>query len=148
VHWPKGIPKSRDGKLEKQPGHLIDIMATCVDVSGAKYPAELQGQKIKPMQGLSLIPAFEGKRLNRKKPIFWEHESNRAVRDGKWKLVAKADAPWELYDMEKDRTEMHDLASKNPDKVKALAAKWDAWAARSDVLPLGAWKEKGKAKSE
>jgi arylsulfatase len=144
VHWPAGIPKSRDGKLEKQPGHLIDIMATCVDVSGAKYPTELNGGKIKPMQGVSLVPALAGKDLKRKEPIFWEHESNRAVRDGKWKLVAKADQPWELYDMKKDRTEMHNLASKNPDKVKELAAKWDSWAARSDVLPLGAWKNKSK----
>ena len=140
VHWPNGIPGKRKGKLEKQPGHLIDIMATCVDVSGAKYPTELNENKIKPMQGVSLVRAFAGKDLARTEPIFWEHESNRAVRDGKWKLVAKADRPWELYDMEKDRTEMHDLASKNPNKVKELAAKWDAWAARCDVLPLGAWK--------
>jgi arylsulfatase len=142
VHWPNGIPKERDGKFERQPGHLIDVMATCVDVSGAKYPAEVNGNKIKPMQGVSLVPAFAGKNLNRKEPIFWEHESNRAVRDGKWKLVAKADKPWELYDMEKDRTEMHDLSAKFPQKTKELAAKWDAWAARSNVLPLGAWKGK------
>lgn len=148
VHWPKGIPKSRDGKLETQPGHLIDIMATVVDVSGANYPQQLKGEKIKPMQGVSLAPAFQGKDLKRKEPLFWEHESNRAVRDGKWKLVAKADAPWELYDMEKDRTEMHNLAGKDSNKVKELAAKWDVWAAHSDVLPLGGWKEKGKGKSE
>ena len=88
VHWPAGIPKRRDGKLETQPGHLIDIMATCVDVSGAKYPAEIGEHKIKPMEGVSLKPALSGKSLNRKQPIFWEHESNRAVRDGKWKLVS------------------------------------------------------------
>ncbi|MEO7298722.1 MAG: arylsulfatase [Verrucomicrobiota bacterium] len=146
VHWPKGIPKSREGKLETQPGHLIDIMATCVALSGANYPKELRGEKIKPLEGVSLLPAFEGKNLQRKNPLFWEHESNRAVRDGKWKLVAKADEPWELYDMEKDRTEMHDLAAKNTGKVEELAAKWDAWAARSQVLPLGAWKGKTASK--
>jgi arylsulfatase A-like enzyme len=148
VHWPKGIPKSRAGRSEAQPGHLIDIMATVVDLTGANYPKEVRGEKIKLMQGVSLSPAFQGKDLQRKEPLFWEHESNRAVRAGKWKLVAKADQPWELYDMEKDRTEMHDLAEPNPDKVKDLAMKWDAWAARSDVLPLGGWKEKGKSKSE
>ncbi|MEO5802829.1 MAG: sulfatase-like hydrolase/transferase, partial [Verrucomicrobiota bacterium] len=145
VHWPNGIPKTRNGKLETQPSHLIDIMATCVDVSSANYPKELHGEKIKPMQGVSLSPAFGGKDVKRKEPIFWEHESNRAVRDGKWKLVAKADAFWELYDMEKDRTEMHNLASANPEKVKELSAIWDSWAARSDVLPLGAWKTKASA---
>jgi arylsulfatase A-like enzyme len=142
VHWPNGIPKERNGKLEKQPGHLIDIMATCVEVSGAKYPTELKGSRIKPMEGVSLLPAFDGKPLARREPLFWEHESNRAVRDGKWKLVAKADQPWELYDLEKDRTEMHDLTATNPDEAKVLAAKWNAWAARCDVLPLGAWKGK------
>ena len=71
------------------------------------------------------------------------------MRDGKWKLVAKEKQPWELYDMENDRSELHDLAAKNPKKVATLSAKWDAWAARSDVLPLGAWRAPEQAaKSE
>jgi len=140
VHWPSGIPKNRRGKLESQPGHLIDVMATCVDVAGARYPRELNGVRIQPMEGVTLAPAFGGKALNRKEPIFWEHEGNRAVRDGQWKLVAKEDQPWELYDMENDRTEMHNLATKNPQKLSDLASKWDAWAARASVLPLGAWR--------
>ena len=144
VHWPAGIPKSRDGKLERQPGHLIDIMATCVDVGGAKYPAEFAGEKIKPMQGASLQPAFAGKSLKREQPICWEHEGNRAIRDGKWKLVAKENQPWELYDISSDRSELHDLSANNSKKAAELAAKWDAWAARSDVLPLGAWRAPAK----
>lgn len=150
VHWPAGIPKRRDGKLERQPGHLIDLMATCVDVGGAKYPAEFAGEKIKPMQGVSLAPAIKGKSLKREQPICWEHEGNRAIRDGKWKLVAKESQPWELYDMSNDRSELHDLSATNPKQAAELAAKWDAWAARSDVLPLGAWRGQAKnsAKSE
>jgi len=142
VHWPAGIPAARQGKLETQVGHIIDIMATCVALSGATYPKECQGQPIKPMEGISLLPALAGKPLQRAEPLFWEHESNRAVREGRWKLVAKADQPWELYDMEKDRTEMHDLAKQHPQAVQRLTAKWDAWAARANVLPLGGWKEK------
>ncbi len=145
VHWPVGVAAARRGKLERQPGHLIDIMATCVDVSGATYPTESAGENIKPMQGVSLQPALKGKSLKRQKPICWEHEANRAIRDGKWKLVAKENQAWELYDMEKDRSELHDLAAKNPKKVADLSAKWDAWAARSDVLPLGAWRAKAPA---
>nr|WP_150107250.1 arylsulfatase [Pedosphaera parvula] len=141
VHWPAGIASGRDGRLESQPGHLVDIMATCVDVAGVTYPREFNGQAIKPMEGVSLQPAFNGKNLKRKNPIFWEHEGNRAIRDGRWKLVAKENQPWELYDMESDRTETCNLAEKNPKKVKELAAAWNAWAARADVLPLGAWKE-------
>ena len=146
AHWPKEISSKQSGKLESQPGHLIDIMATCVDVAGVNYPKEFRGEKIKPREGVSLQPAFKGKSVQRKEPIFWEHEENRAVRDGKWKLVSKANQPWELYDMESDRTEMHDLAEKQPKKVQELAVKWDEWAKRADVLPLGAWRGKAVAK--
>lgn len=135
AHWPSGIPKNRDGKLEAQPGHLIDIMATIVAASGATYPTEFSGHKIKPMEGVSLLPAFEGKDIQRENPIFWEHEGNRAQRSGKWKIVAKSNRPWELYDMEKDRTEMNDLAAEQPERVKEMSAQWDAWALRANVLP-------------
>jgi arylsulfatase len=145
VHWPAGVPAGRCGELEQQPAHLIDIMATCVDVSGVAYPKEFNGEKIKPMEGVSLQPAMKGKPPRRTQPIFWEHEGNRAVRDGKWKLVAKENQPWELYDMDRDRSELHDLAEKNPGKVRNLAAKWDAWAARANVLPLGTWKARPAA---
>jgi len=140
VHWHAGVAPKQRGQLEHQPAHLVDIMATCVAVSDAKYPNEFTGAKIKPLQGVSLVPAFKGRSLKRREPICWEHEGNRAIRDGEWKLVAKENQPWELYDMEKDRSEMRDLAKQNPKKVKAISAKWDAWAARSDVLPLGGWR--------
>jgi arylsulfatase len=140
AHWPAGIPKTRDGKIETQAAHIIDLMATCVDLSDATYPKEFHGENIKPLEGISLRPALEGKALNRKNPLCWEHESNRAIRDGKWKLVAMEDQPWELYDMEGDRTEMNNLATKYPEKVNELAKAWDAWAKRADVYPLGAWK--------
>ena len=140
VHWPERIARKRRNELVKDPGHLIDIMATCVDVARAKYPTEYNGRQIKPMQGVSLVPAITGGTLQRPQPIFWEHEGNRAVRDGRWKLVAKENQPWELYNMDADRAEMNDLASRHPKRVKAMAAQWDAYAARADVLPLGAWR--------
>ncbi|MBI1312367.1 sulfatase-like hydrolase/transferase [bacterium] len=140
AHWPMGI--KRRGELEHQPGHLIDIAATCVALAEVDYPQEVDGNAIKPLEGVPLVPAFAGKSLDRPQPIFWEHEGNRAVRDGKWKLVAKENQPWELYDMETDRTEMHDLAADKPDLAKQLAAKWDAYAERANVLPLGAWRGK------
>jgi arylsulfatase A-like enzyme len=140
VHWPEGIAQKRRGKLEPQPSHLIDIMATCADVAKAKLPPQFGGEKTQALEGVSLRPALEGRSLRRNTPLFWEHESNRAVRDGKWKLVAKEGSPWELYDMEKDRTEMNDLSAAQPRVVKRLAAEWDAWAARAKVLPLGTWK--------
>jgi arylsulfatase len=136
AHWPRGIPALRAGALEPQPAHLIDLMATCVDLAGAVYPREVRGEPIQPPEGVSLVPAFAGKPLGRAQPIFWEHEGNRAVRDGRWKLVARGPAgAWELYDMAADRTEMNDLAAKQPERVRAMAAQWEAWARRAQVLP-------------
>ena len=87
AHWPAGIPAVRNGAWEKQPGHVIDVMPTIVEIVGAKYPAKFNGGEIIPMQGVSLVPAFDGRSLARRTPIFWEHEGNKAVREGKWKLV-------------------------------------------------------------
>lgn len=140
VSWPDGV--QRRGELERQPGHLIDIMATCVDVAGAEYPVHRGDEAIQPMEGRSLVPAFAGRAIDRE-AIYFEHESNRAIRAGKWKLVAKGDTgPWELYDMERDRTEMHDLAARHPERVRELAARWQSWAERANVLPVGTWRGK------
>ena len=145
AHWPKGI--HRKGVLEHQPGHLVDLMATAVDMAGATYPTTYHegNQKIQPMEGVSLVPAFHGKKLYRKNPIYWEHEGNRAIRDGDWKLVAKgAKGAWELYNIADDRSEMHDLADKHPEKTKALADAWQTYAERARVLPLNPQRQKKK----
>jgi arylsulfatase A-like enzyme len=144
AHWPNGI--SRKGELEPQPGHLIDLMATCVDLATASYPEMVKGQAIQPMEGASLQPAFAGKSLNRQQPLFWEHEGNRAIRAGDWKLVAKENKPWELYNVKTDRTEMHDLSSQDPNRVADMSRQWDDYAKRAAVLPLGAWSGKIKPK--
>ena len=133
VHWPAGF--SGQGEFRQQPGHLVDIMATCVDVAGAKYPAEFHGQSILPMEGRSLVPAFDNKSIQRD-ALYWEHEGNAAIRVGDWKLVRMGGkGPWELYDMKKDRTELHDVSAQEPDKAKDLTAKWEAWAERTHVKP-------------
>lgn len=138
AHWPRGIDAARNGSFVREPGHLVDIMATVVDVSGARYPAEVKGKAIVPMQGVSLAPSFHGGAITRGKPIFFEHEGNRAVRDGRWKIVSPFQKPWELYDMQVDRSETRNLAATDPARVKHMAAQWDAWAAASFVDP---WRE-------
>jgi arylsulfatase len=127
AHWPKGI--SAKGELRKQSGHLIDVAATLYDLAGAVYP-----KTALPLEGTSLRPAFAGRPLDRA-AIYWEHEGNRAVRAGDWKLVAKHNRPWELYDLARDRVESADVAAKYPDRVRDLSAKYDAWAKRAGVEP-------------
>jgi arylsulfatase A-like enzyme len=135
VHWPAGIATDRNGKLESQPGHLVDIMPTVVELTGAKYPMEYHGHAIQPEEGVSLVPAIAGKPIERAQPIFFAHEGNRALRSGKWKLVMKYKGPWELYDMEADRTERHNLVDSQPELAQQLIAQWDGWAKRADVDP-------------
>ncbi len=147
VHWPEGI-RSKQGSLIETPAHLIDIMATCVEVSAAKYPSEYKGNSITPLEGKSLLPLFNHTPI-KERELFWEHEGNRAVRSGKWKLVSKVsnvaykNAPeelpidqWELFDMELDRTETNNLASTYPEVVKDLSKKWLLWAKHTGVLPF------------
>ena len=133
AHWPAGIPAARNGQLEPQPGHLIDIMATACDVTGALYPAEFKGHRILPMEGLSLVPAFKGEPLHRVKPIFWEHEGNRAIRCGPWKAVMKFKGEWELFNIVEDRTEQHNVIAKFPAMAQHLIGQWNDWAATSFV---------------
>ncbi len=127
AQWPVGIPSK--GKLSNQPGHLIDVAATIYDIAGAKYP-----EKATPLEGKSLATAFADKRIDRE-AIYWEHEGNRAVRMGEWKLVAKHDEPWELYNISNDRIEANDLADKMPEKVKEMVGKYEIWAKRALVEP-------------
>ncbi|HBN75304.1 MAG TPA: arylsulfatase, partial [Planctomycetaceae bacterium] len=136
AHWPKGIPQDREGKFCRQPAHVIDLMATCADLGEAKYPESYAGNEIVPLAGKSLKPLLSGREQPIHDVIFWEHEGNRAVRKGDWKLVANGPkGKWELYDLTKDRTEMHDLASEKPVKVKELIQDWEEWAKESYVLP-------------
>lgn len=123
--WPAVI---KEPAITAQPGHLVDLMATCVDISQTKYPATFKDRPITPLAGKSLAPIFRGAKTIDRGYIFWEHEGNKAVRDGNWKIVARHNQPWELYDIAADRTELHDLASQHPDRVARLTAAWEKWA--------------------
>ena len=131
VHWPDKIKSG--GQLRHQVSHLIDLMPTFVEASGATYPTEFQGQVIQPMEGRSLLTTLAtAKTVPR--TLYWEHEGNRAIRDGDWKLVGKRNSPWELYDMSRDRSELSDLVGEEPRRFAELRSKWDAWAEKVNVL--------------
>lgn len=132
MHWPGGIKEA--GGVRHHPGQLPDIMATLVDLTGAHYPEKFDGNQILPCEGESLASSFSSDEMNRG-PLFWEHEGNAAIRTGKWKLVRRYPGPWELYDMEADRTEMHDLVAEHPELVRSMEAEYHAWAQRCGVIP-------------
>jgi len=142
VHWPAGIADSLRNTFISQYGHLTDIMATCVDVSGAAYPTEVNGHAIHGMVGKSLVPNFAG-RDNKRGKIFWEHEANIAMRDGKWKLVAKTLEEQQfdprnlrLYNLEDDPIELTDLSATEPERVQRMYAEWQRWGQEVGVFPL------------
>lgn len=132
VHWPEGIQDQ--GALRHDPAQLPDVMATILEITGAQYPDTYNGHDILPLEGKSLLPVFSGEDLNRGS-LYWEHEGNAAVRNGKWKLVRKYPGAWELYDMNRDRTEMHNLAGEYSEKVKEMSAGYEEWARRCNVIP-------------
>lgn len=147
VHWPAGIKDK--GAFRTSVGHEIDIMPTVAELAGAVYPSVYRANAISPEEGTSLVSTFNSNKAVEHKPVFWEHEMNRGVRMGSWKLVAQAEmlnggyglwknyktTPWALYDMETDRAEMHDLSDKHPDLMKQMISMWNEWAQRVHVYP-------------
>jgi len=143
VHWPKGIQVSNRNQISHAPGHVMDIMATCVDVSRSKYPPNgIDGEILTPLQGMSLAPTFikpgdEHTKFHGRTLAF-EHHGNRALRRGVWKFVARAnesDEQWHLFNMKNDRTETRDLATEYPEKVAELRKAWRDWADKVGVQP-------------
>ena len=123
VHWPDGLKDQN--KLRHAPGHIIDIAPTCLNAAGLST---------KGMEGQTLLPVFT-KDSTQPRTLFWEHEGNRAVRQGDYKLVAQHNTPWELYNMRKDRNELHDLSRSMPQKAAELKKLYEAWAHRVGAKP-------------
>ena len=132
AHWPGGIPASANGSLVRGPAHLLDLVPTFLGLAGYAYPSTRPTQP----EGKNIISMIRGESGANDRTLFWEHEGNRAVRKGKWKLVMLADMPdWELFDIAVDRIEGKDLATKHPEVVRDLAAEYDRWAERCGVVP-------------
>jgi arylsulfatase len=154
AYWPKVIKEG--GKITHQVGHIMDIMATCLDVAGAQYPSNYNGQMVQSLRGKSLVPIFQGTQRQGHEVLYWQFGGSCAVRKGKWKLVCAHTNPragidyfsesednskrkpngemqWELYDMQSDRTETNNLAEKFPEIVKQMAQAWDQWNKRMDT---------------
>ena len=132
INWPEGIKSS---SIVHDPTHIIDISATLYEIAGAGYPTELNGQPITPIEGRSFYKALSENSWKREQPIFWEHEGNKAMRDGDWKIVSEIGKGWELYNMSKDRTELENLADSERNRLRDMVKSYESWANRCGVLP-------------
>jgi len=133
VSWPEGIAKT--GKITGEPAMINDIMPTCLELAGAKYPATYYGNEIYPVDGINLLPLVMGNEENSDRTMFFQHEGNEAVRQSNWKLVKQSKKEWELYDMTKDPVEMKDLSRKDSIQMKKLLEKYQNWSREYGVLP-------------
>ena len=133
AHWPKGL-QTKAGTLTTTPGFITDFMPTLVEVCGAQYPTKRNNVSVLPPEGESLVPTFTGRGL-KNRILCVEHEGNRMVREGDWKLVAQKNRRWELYHLAKDPAETANLAAQEPQRVQKMASDWDAWAVRCNVIP-------------
>jgi arylsulfatase len=137
AHWPKGL-KTPVGSVTSQPAHLVDFMATLMDLSGANYPKQIGDRTMGILQGKSLLPIFKGEQREGHKQLYFHFGSDKALRQGPWKLVSAKNGRWELYNLDRDRSELNDLSGKFPEKVEAMSKEWYDLAENVDRL-------KGKA---
>ena len=133
AHWPAGLATAR-GALSDAPGHVVDLMPTLLELAGVSPARQRGGRPSRELRGESLVPILKGGRRERG-TLFWEHQGNRALRQGSWKLVSRWRGGWELYDLEADRTELRNLAAEQPERVRELETLYEEWAAGADVGP-------------
>ena len=147
VRWPGRVPA---GAITDEVAHIIDVMPTLCEVAGVDYPKRFKDREVLPCEGLSLLPVFQGDKRDGHARLFWEFSGNRAVREGRWKLVwDKLVRKWELYDLDANRTETEDLAPRHPERVRSLSERWFYWAGRTGVpIPDPAKKKKQKKKQK
>ncbi len=132
VHWPDGL-KKRQNRINKGVGHVIDLLPTCLDLAGAKYPSEVNGLKTERLDGRNLMPLILGKTKAIHDTLYWEHEGGRAIRIGDWKMSSLKNSAWELFNLAEDRNESVNLSAKFPKRVEQLDEAWNNWADRMKI---------------
>ena len=152
AHWPRGLSakpgrstteanrtlrQSPLGMVTDQPGHLIDFMATFLDLGEATYPKKVGSRIIDPLQGKSLVPVLEGRQRAGHETLYQHFGTDRALRQGDWKVVAAKGGRWELYNMTEDRTELNDLRQNHPERATRMIKEWFRIAREVDRLKPG-----------
>jgi len=134
LHWPAGL-KTKPGSIDPTPAHLVDVLPTLADLAGAKIPDSWPGRELTPLAGISLKPILNGGKITDRPPIHLLYGKDRGLRDGDWKIVSFQSQPWELYQISNDRTELHDLAAEQPDRVKRMSEQWHEMAEKVLMAP-------------
>jgi arylsulfatase len=127
AHWPAGLRRA-PGTLIHSPAHLVDVLPTVADITGAPVPESHPGRGLTPLAGVSLLPILTGAEVTERPPIHFLFATDRALRDGDWKLVSFRGQPWELYNMADDRTELHDVAAQYPERLATMSRQWHQMA--------------------
>ena len=127
MHWPRGL-KTPAGSVTDQRGHMVDILSTCIELAGASYPADFNGNRIEPNEGTSLLPVIKGRKKDHQQTYYFNHQGTHAIIKGDWKIVRERGdkGKWHLYNLTREKTEITDYAQKMTEKVKELAALWNA----------------------
>lgn len=123
VHWPAGL-KTTPGVIVDEPAHLIDVLPTLAEVTQCDIPSSWPEREVRPVSGVSLKPVFDGKSLEQRPPIHLLFSGDRGLRDGEWKAVSFRREAWELYNVAQDRTELNNLATKEPERLQTMIATW------------------------
>ena len=131
AHWPKTI---HAGTMTDAPGHIIDIMATVLELGKATYPTEMKGDNVEPLEGKSLVPVLKGGTREGHEAIYWQFGGSDAMRAGDWKIVRDGNEHWELYNLVEDRTELNNLAKAEPERVMQMGKMWTTWATRCGAI--------------
>ncbi len=129
VHWPDGL-KGKENTINRSVAHVIDILPTCMELAGAKYPEMINGEKTNLPDGTSLLPLLYGKKQAIHDTLYWEHEGGRAIRIGDWKMSSLPGKPWELFNLSEDHTETNNLAQNYLEKVKQMNDAWKLWISK------------------
>lgn len=144
AHWPEGLT-AEAGSISHQPGHLIDLLATCMDAVGAEYPSKFDGRPTTSIQGKSLLPILQGKDREPHEWLYFQFSDNRAIRRGDWKAVSARGGRWELYNIATDRTELQDLSDTKPQLARELSELWHTVAETVDGAPQKLRRPAGKS---
>jgi len=123
-HWPSGL-KTKPGTVTDTPAHLVDLLPTIAEITGATIPEEFPDREPTPLAGVSITPVFAGQEIKSRPPIHLLFHTDRGLRDGDWKLVSFKSLTWELYNIADDRTELNNLAAKEPKRLAAMITEWN-----------------------